>query len=95
MKLFKSKKTKVKDPEWKVFDEIVADINQNPLSASEKGAMHVGLASAYLISTNSVLENYKKYLEDTIASLEQLKLLEKDFEEKYSIAKVRVALKNS
>ena len=90
-KTLKKKKAGAKT-DWSEVNSLLTDIREKPLTLEEKGAAYVGLAEVYLDATNSLLEDYKKSLEETISGWEELDKMGKEFEEKVSLAKARAAL---
>ncbi|GEM_PF-6455180 len=77
---------------WKEADALFKSVRETPLRKSEKGAAYVALAEVYLDTTNNVLEQYRKSLEETIQNWNKLDRVGKAFEEKLSLAKVRASL---
>ncbi len=69
--------------------KLIGEMVQVKLSSEEKGAVLVGIASAYMDISNAINETYRDALKEVIASIELVDKSESDFNDKLKLEEVK------
>jgi methanogenic corrinoid protein MtbC1 len=71
---------------------LINSLVQRELTSREKGELYVNFLSMYMDVVNSLNQEYKLFLQQTLASLKDIKKAEKKVEEDIKIEEVRTGL---